>query len=441
MGAVAAHAQTRHFVVDGGGDGTDNEVIVIQSFNPTIDGVAMKSGDEVAVFDTAGHCYGAGVWTGPNSTIDVPVNAIDPESDTGGFNDGDTMYWRVWDSATSMEMPAVATYQPVGYDGVATAGDSTFSSNGLAFLASLTASSTPLAPKLLAPASGALGQPVSPTLQWNVGVRALVYLVQVSTTSSFSPLAVVDSAVGNTDTTKLISGLSNISQYYWRIASKNNGGTVWSSAWSFTTTVGTPVLSSPANGATNQPNSLTLSWSAVTGATAYSLQVSTVSTFATTFSSQTALAGTTFALNGLKNAITYYWEVNASASGSAGPWTAYWSFTVVAAPPAAPTLSLPANGAANQSVSLNLSWGSVSGALQYSVQVSTTSAFATTVSNLTGLTSTTTPAGSLANGQTYYWHANAVNAAGPGCGRPSGVLPPKSPCRRRRCSRILRSAR
>ena len=43
-----------------------------------------------------------------------------------------------------------------------------------------------------------------------------------------------------------------------------------------------PVLTAPANSAIGQPLSLTLSWNVSTGATSYSMQLSTASTFATT---------------------------------------------------------------------------------------------------------------------------------------------------------------
>jgi len=80
-------------------------------------------------------------------------------------------------------------------------------------------------------------------------------------------------------------------------------------------------------------------------------------------------------------------------------------------PPAAPSLSSPANGATNLATNPTLSWIASSGASSYGVQVSTTPDFSTTVSN-TSVTSTSIGLSGLANGTTYYWRVNASNSAG-----------------------------
>jgi len=74
-------------------------------------------------------------------------------------------------------------------------------------------------------------------------------------------------------------------------------------------------------------------------------------------------------------------------------------------------LSSPANNAACQPLTLNLTWGSVNGATSYGVQVSTDIAFGSTVFGQSGLItlSSGTVAG-LSGGTTYYWEANASSA-------------------------------
>ena len=58
----------------------------------------------------------------------------------------------------------------------------------------------------------------------------------------------------------------------------------WSTLDSFTTIAipAAPATSSPSAGAIDQPTSLTLSWGSTAGAASYAVQLSTVSTFATT---------------------------------------------------------------------------------------------------------------------------------------------------------------
>jgi subtilisin-like proprotein convertase family protein len=79
------------------------------------------------------------------------------------------------------------------------------------------------------------------------------------------------------------------------------------------------------------------------------------------------------------------------------------------------TPNLPLNGATSVSQTPQLTWGAVSGATTYDLQVSTSSTFGTTVINATGLTATSYTTGSpLTGATTYYWRTRAANACGVG---------------------------
>jgi hypothetical protein len=109
-------------------------------------------------------------------------------------------------------------------------------------------------------------------------VGAQTYRLQVATDATFaSGIVVNDSTI--TDSLKAMSGLANSTIYYWRLNAKNVAGTgPYSAAWAFSTIVAnpaTPVLVSPADGATNQDLSVKYVWRKVTGATSYRLQVTT----------------------------------------------------------------------------------------------------------------------------------------------------------------------
>jgi hypothetical protein len=176
-----------------------------------------------------------------------------------------------------------------------------------------------------------------------------------------------------------------------------------------------PTLASPANGAIDVVTSPTLTWNASTGATSYGLQVSTVSDFSTTLVNQSTITSTSYAVSNLANNTTYYWRVNATNSGGTSAWSSpVWSFTTAPAPPAAPTLSSPINGATGVVTNPTLSWNASTGATSYGLQVSTSSSFTTTVVNQTGITSTSYPVSGLAGNTTYYWRVNATNAGGTG---------------------------
>ncbi len=175
-----------------------------------------------------------------------------------------------------------------------------------------------------------------------------------------------------------------------------------------------PTLASPADGATGVAVTPTLSWNSVSGATTYNLQVSTSSTFAATVVNQTGITTTSLALTtALSNNTQYFWRVSATNSAGTSANSTARSFTTIVALPAVPSLSSPADGATGVSTTPALSWAAVSGATSYTVQVSTSSSFATTVvnqSNVTGTSYQVTPA--LSVNTQYFWRVSATNAAG-----------------------------
>ncbi|MGD1047014.1 MAG: T9SS type A sorting domain-containing protein [Bacteroidota bacterium] len=94
--------------------------------------------------------------------------------------------------------------------------------------------SAPAAPTLISPSNGATGISINPTLSWNASSGTFSYRLQISTSSSFSPL-LLDSS-GITGTSYSVSGLAQKTTYYWRVSATNAGGTsLYSNTSSFTT--------------------------------------------------------------------------------------------------------------------------------------------------------------------------------------------------------------
>lgn len=272
----------------------------------------------------------------------------------------------------------------------------------------------PTAPTLLSPASGALNQPTSLTLRWNMSTGATSYRLQVSTSSSFETLTLEDTTL--TSTSKVVSSLAYSTTYYWRVNATNSGGTSnWSEVWSFTTipkAPDTPALSNPANGATDQPTTLTLTWAASTGAERYHLQLSTSSAFTTTTVDDPNITVTSRSVGPLVNGTTYFWRVNATNVGGTSGWSTVWSFTTNVPPPPTPTLAAPSNGSVNQPTALTLRWNPTQGAERYHLQLATDSSFATVVLNDSTISLTSRDVGPLMNGTTYYWRVRATNSGG-----------------------------
>jgi hypothetical protein len=279
-----------------------------------------------------------------------------------------------------------------------------------AFTTVVSASAVPV---LTAPTSNATNVAVAPTLTWNVVTGAATYRVQISTVNTFATIYVQDSTL--TAGSKAISGLSNSTKYFWRVNATNAGGT---SAWttdSFTTIIGTPavpVLTAPADNATNVAVAPTLTWNAVTGAATYRVQVSTVNTFATIYVQDSTLTNGSKAFSGLSNSTKYFWRVNATNAGGTSAW-ATDSFTTIIGGPAVPVLTVPTDNAVNVSVTPALTWNTVTGAATYRVQVSTASDFSSVpVVDDSTLTTGTKTTSSLANNTQYYWRVNAKNIGG-----------------------------
>ena len=274
------------------------------------------------------------------------------------------------------------------------------------------------APTPLLPAAGAPNQSISPTLTWTAVNGAASYAVQVATITDFT--TTVFSQSGLTSGLQQLSGLSNYTSYYWQVNADSSSGaiTAWSPLDSFVTTIATPTLSVPSNGAINQPLTLSLSWNTVPGAaTAYAVQVSTASGFGSTVFSQTGLSGLSQTVTVTSNLRTYYWEVSATdgVNGST-PWAASWSFTTVPQAPGVPVLASPSNNAINQSASPTLSWNSSGGGApsSYVLMISTASNFSTTVTSVSGITATSQAIGPLPAPPNYgyYWEVQSTNAGG-----------------------------
>jgi uncharacterized protein (TIGR02145 family) len=92
-----------------------------------------------------------------------------------------------------------------------------------------------------------------------------------------------------------------------------------------------PTLISPSNGATGQPLSPTLTWSTVTGAATYHVQVSTSNTFTTVVIEDSTLTSAMKVLSVLINGTQYFWRVQAKNEGGVSAWSSSWSFTTITA--------------------------------------------------------------------------------------------------------------
>jgi hypothetical protein len=91
---------------------------------------------------------------------------------------------------------------------------------------------------------------------------------------------------------------------------------------------GTVTLDAPSNGDTGvtQPD---LTWSALSEATSYEVQLSTDQNFSSLILDSIDANTRNVFVPDVKESTIYYWRVRASNAGGAGPWSEVWHFTTV----------------------------------------------------------------------------------------------------------------
>jgi subtilisin family serine protease len=206
----------------------------------------------------------------------------------------------------------------------------TGSPNLLLYSGDFSITPAPLAPSLISPANNASG--VSSTtvnVSWSAASGATSYKVELSTSNAFTTLAKPEIITSNTSAS--FTALSTLTTYYWRVVASNASGATSSAIWSFTTALPAPVLGSPADKATNVTRTPTLSWSAVTGAATYDVQVATRSNFSSSslVVNVNGLVNTSFtSTTALRSRTTHFWRVRSRTSnGTLSAWSSSRSFT------------------------------------------------------------------------------------------------------------------
>lgn len=207
--------------------------------------------------------------------------------------------------------------------------------------------------------------------------------------------------------------INNVANGYTLVATAAGLTSATSAAFNVTTLVpptpSAPVLVAPVNGATGQLLTPTLTWNASANSTSYDVQVATDSGFVTVVASQTSLTATSYVPSPILLAnTTYYWHVRGRNSGGTSAYSGTFSFSTALPAPGVPVLSSPADAATGVALNPTLSWGSVTFAANYRIQVATDAGFITVIADQT--TTGTSFAPTLLAATTYYWHVRAQNA-------------------------------
>ncbi|MGM9832898.1 MAG: family 10 glycosylhydrolase [Candidatus Limisoma sp.] len=367
------------------------------------------------------------VWDAPASNIRYIVYAI-PESKTtsavqstvsGGGIASDYMLGVTYTNSYAIPSAyqsgyyfAVTVYDRYGYEY-----DARYSNEITKFATKVT---------LTQPSNGATGVEGSATFSWTAGTGTNTkYAIQISSKSDFSTIAYEQSGLTTNSTTiNVRTQLEGLTKYYWHITtSENNAWDCTSDASSFTTADKTPAgattLQSPANGSTlDDVSSFGFTWAKVTDCT-YFLQIAADANFSNViYSADLQSNSTTISAATLPYNQTLYWRVTTSKEGYKDSVSEVWSFNTPRREYAeATTLVSPTSGT-TVAGSFFLEFTHVN-ATQYTLELSTSSSFSSTVINTTLVTEPLTApdgwgiadngnwqyfisASALANA-TYYW--------------------------------------
>ncbi len=129
-----------------------------------------------------------------------------------------------------------------------------------------------------------------------------------------------------------------------------------------------PNLLSPPDNATDIQIPVTLSWSNVSGAQFYALQVSTNSTFDNLLVDVKNITKNSFTLTNLNDNTTYYWRVSAIKDGKTSNWSIPFSFKTKAFQLLAPLVHSPTDGETSVALNPTFIWSHVDGAEKYHLQ-------------------------------------------------------------------------
>jgi hypothetical protein len=183
----------------------------------------------------------------------------------------------------------------------------------------------PASPVLTSPANGAVGIALNTALTWQAVTAAVSYTLEYANNNNFiNPIVVTGTTLSASVT------LNSNTRYYWRVLATDGAGidSDWSQAY-FTTIsqavqLTSPTLTSPANNALSVPISTTFTWSTVSNALAYDIDISTNFNFTSKASYSTLLTSQSVVL---AENTTYYWRVRAKQGSTLGSWSNTSSFT------------------------------------------------------------------------------------------------------------------
>jgi phosphodiesterase/alkaline phosphatase D-like protein len=252
------------------------------------------------------------------------------------------------------------------------------------------------------------------TANWSNLNGATGYRLDVSTTNTFTTYVpgYQNLDVGNV-TSYNVTGLSAHTTYYYRVRAYNGCATSANSGVKNVQTLSCTPSAPNVQSATNVTfNSFTAHWASVSGATGYRLDVSTTNTFATYIPGYHDLdVGNvaSYRVTGLSVHTTYYYRVRAYNGCATSPNSNIKNVQTLSCTPTAPNGQSATNVTSS---SFAARWSSVTGGINYRLDVSTSNTFTTYVPGYQNLDlgdATSYRVTGLSANTTYYYRVRAYN--------------------------------
>ena len=273
--------------------------------------------------------------------------------------------------------------------------------------------------------------PPSASRQLRVGLNTITYILDIGKTSPLSPPLVLSKSVTSSDpmtstsnstTLTDIESLENNLSFFWRITARDAGGNASASTPERKFTVNNafpvPSLIVPADGSKPITRTPFLDWTDVSGATSYTLWLSTRPDLSPLLLSP-ALAASQYQVtttDNLQSLTTYHWKVKAAGGGQAS-FSNTQSFLIVPLTPA--SLLFPPDNRLSSDRTPTFQWTTPDDmtGLSFTMEMSLSSSFSSLLFSQSGI-----PAGSytlsgqgaqnLERGKTYYWRVKTIDSQG-----------------------------
>ncbi len=270
-----------------------------------------------------------------------------------------------------------------------------------------------LQPTILQPANNATGIGKNATFEWSYASTVTDFRFQISKNQNFvDTLLIADTLIGNNTSFAFALDTFN-TNYFWRIkAIKGECEGDWTETHVFTTSIGAPVLTVPANNAIDVVQNILFRWEAVPLADSYTILVATDSLFENEIVEMRDIPVNNVQAAIFEPSTKYWWKVYARNEEGAGPWSEAFSFTTIIAGPTQPMLVFPAHNDTKLPIDVTFRWNTAEGAVSYELQVAERDSFLELISELTDIDDTVATVSGLENNTHYYWRVRGLNDSG-----------------------------